>query len=410
MLTKPNHFPVALVCVFLGLSAVQAQQSYLVEALGANPEVAAAYQSYIAASQRGAQVRALDEPMFSYSEFLSSIETRTGPQERIFSISQNLPWPGTLKIKQSVANAEAQVAWYRYEIKRREVMETVGLAFIEYAYLHDATERARENLGLLRQLEPVVEEKVRGGASLSTSLRLDVEVSVAEQELDSLREQRPGLDAQLQSTLGRDPGDDFLPWPDISSSAPALMPLDRVKSEVLTHHPRLGLAESRITGADERERLAERSKRPTFSLGANAIEIGNGGDTAGAVTLGVKLPIRREKYSAELREAEAMSREADASLAMTRQQLLAEAIRLHAAQQEAMQRIRKYDADLIPASEQAVELTKEDFRTDKASLTDLIESERTLLDLRLMRTRALADAHKAAWKIRALTEPGDNSK
>ncbi len=410
MFTHPNYFPLALFCVFLGFSEARGQQSYLVEALGANPEVTAAYQSYVATSQRGTQVRALDEPMFSYSEFLSSVQTRTGPQERIFSISQNLPWPGTLKIKQDVADAEAQAAWYRYEIKRREVIESVGLAFIEYAYLQNATARASENLGLLRQLEPVVEEKVRGGASLSTSLRLEVELAVSEQELASLREQRPGLDAQLQSTLGREPDDELLPWPEISSNAPALMPLDRVKAEVLAHHPRLGLAESRISGAEERERLAERSKRPTFSLGANAIEIGNGGDTAGAVTLGVKLPIRREKYRAELLEAEAMSREADASLASARQQLLAEAIRLHAAQQEAMQRIRKYDGDLIPASEQAVELTKEDFRTDKASLTDLIEAERTLLDLRLMRTRALADAHKAAWKIRALTEPGTLSK
>ncbi|MEX2577438.1 MAG: TolC family protein [Verrucomicrobiales bacterium] len=385
--------------------SVEAQESYLVEALGANPEVAAAYESYVAASQRGTQVRALDEPVVSYSEFLSSVETRTGPQERIFSVSQNLPWPGVLKIRRNVANAEARAAWHRYEIKRREVIENVGLAFIEYAYLKNATNRAGENLELLRQLEPVVQQKVRGGGSLATSLRLDVELAVAEQEVETLREQRPGLDARLQSALGREPGE-VLPWPSISSHVPPLMPLDRAKQEILTHHPRIALAETRIDGARESGRLAETSKRPTFSLGANAIDIGDGGETAGAVTLGVKLPIRREKYRAQIAEAEAMSREADASLASARQQLLADAVRLHASQQEAAQRLRNYDDKLIPAARQAVDLTQEDFRTDKTSLNDLIEAERILLDLRLMRTRALADAHKAAWKIRALTEPG----
>jgi len=199
---------------------LRAQEAYLSESLKANPEVTAAYEAYQAASTRGTQARALDEPMFSYSEFLSSVETRTGPQERIFAISQNLPWPGVLKQKGRVADAEAQAAYYRYEIKRREVLENVGLAFIEYAYLKSATDRAEENLKLLEQLKPVVEEKVRAGASLSTSLRLDVELAVTSQELESLRQQRPGLDAQLQVLLGREPDGNLLPWPSISTLPP----------------------------------------------------------------------------------------------------------------------------------------------------------------------------------------------
>jgi len=174
----------------------------------------------------------------------------------------------------------------------------------------------------------------------------------------------------------------------------------------LNHHPRVGLANATIETARQREHLAGKSKKPGFSLGANAIEIGNGGDTAGAVTLGVKLPIRREKYRAEEEESAAMTRQADASLNAVMQQLSASAVRLHAVQREAIQRLERYTDELIPASQQAVDLTKEDFRTDKASLTDLIESERVLLDLQLLRTRALADVHKAAWKIRALTESG----
>ena len=387
-----------------------AQDAYLVEALQSNPEVEAAFQNYMAARQKGPQVRALDEPVVSYSEVLSSVQTRTGPQERVFSISQALPWPGLLKLKESVADANARVSYFQYEAKRREVIEKVGLATIEYAYLREATDRAGENLRLIRQLTPVVDEKVRAGGSLSNRLRLDVELAIAEQEFSSLKDQRPGIDAQLKAILGRAREGDFLSWPTLPSGSPAIMPLDRVKGSLMRNHPRLHLADAMIEKAKRGEALAENSNKPSFSIGANAIDIGEGGDTASSVMLGVKLPLRRNKYRAEREEAEALTRAAGATRESVEQSLVAEAVRYYAAQQESIDRLRNYDNKLIPSAEQAVELTKEDFRNDKASLTDLIESERVLLDLHLMRARALADAHKAAWQIRVLTEPYSSEK
>jgi outer membrane protein TolC len=65
---------------------------------------------------------------------------------------------------------------------------------------------------------------------------------------------------------------------------------------------------------------------------------------------------------------------------------------------------------LLPSAEQALELTEESYRNDKATVTDLIDAERTLLDLQLMNQRALSSAHKAALEIRTLTEPLSVSK
>ena len=48
------------------LPSLTAQDSYLAEALSANPEVAAAYETYVAMETKGRQVRALEEPMLSY--------------------------------------------------------------------------------------------------------------------------------------------------------------------------------------------------------------------------------------------------------------------------------------------------------------------------------------------------------
>jgi cobalt-zinc-cadmium efflux system outer membrane protein len=399
-----------LFCLLSTTPSLVAQETYLAEALANNPEVAAAYNSYLAATKKGAQVRKLDEPMVSYSEFIRSVQTRTGPQERAVSISQAFPWPGVLRLREDLADANAQIAYFRYEMKRREVIERVGLATIEYAYLKEATDKASENLGLLRQLSPVVDEKVRAGGSLSTKLRLNVELAIAEQDLSTLRDQRPGIDSQLKSLLGRNPEGSQLPWPNLGSQPPSLMMLDTIKSEVKSQNPQVRIADATIETARRSEALTGQNNKPAFNFGANAIDIGNGGETASALTLGVKLPIHREKYRAEREEAEALTRAAGATREAVELRLLAEAVRLYSAQQEAVSRYRNYESELIPSASQAVELTKEDFRNDKASLTDLIESERTLLDLRLMESRALADAHKAAWQIRSLTEPLSLSK
>lgn len=401
---KPT-FALLVASSFFLAPAVDSQDAYLAEALQANPEVVAAYETYVATSTKGRQVRALEEPVLSYSEFLTSVQTRTGPQERTFAISQAFPWPGVLRLREDLADAKTRIAYGNYEVKRRMVIEKVGLAAIEYGYLREAVSQADESLRLLRQIKPVIDEKVRAGGGLAPSLRLDVEVAVAEQEVRSLREQRPGLDAQLKLLLGRDPGGEALPWPDLPSAIPVLMPIDHIKAQVRAHHPRLRMAEAEIEGARRMESLTEKNNRPAFTLGANAIDIGNDGETASSLMVGVKLPLRSGKYKAEREEAAAMTRAAGATFEAVEQSLIADAVRLSAMQEEAMSRLRNFDEHLIPTARQALELTKEDFRTDKSDLTDLIEAERVLLDLRLMRARSLADAHKAAWQIRALTEP-----
>ena len=42
------------------------------------------------------------------------VETRVGPQQRVFSLSQSFPWFGTLGLKESAAAARAEAAAQEY--------------------------------------------------------------------------------------------------------------------------------------------------------------------------------------------------------------------------------------------------------------------------------------------------------
>lgn len=380
-------------------------EDYLREALAANPELSAQFDRVKASRQIGTQVGALPDPKLSYTEFVSSVETRTGPQERAVSLTQAFPWPGKLILREGIADQAAQTSFYRFEATQRQMIREVGLGYFDYAFLGEATQVTKQNLSLLKQLAPTVDEKVRGGGDLGASLRLEVELTKAEDQLQTLEEQRNALSSRLASLLGRTPNlESAIPFPLLGVKVPQIGSTESLESGV-RGHPLVEAAASGVITAEFAERLSRKSPLPDISIGANVIDIGNGGDTAVGVMVGVSIPLQFDKYRAERVEKTALASASRADVKSIRQKLIAELHRAIQSWRESDKRLRLYREKLLPAAEQALEVTSESYRNDKASVTDLIDSERTLLDLRLMYQRALASAHKAALEIRTLTEP-----
>lgn len=383
---------------------------YLREALAANPELAAQFERVKASRQIGIQVGALPDPKLSYMEFVSQVETRTGPQERTVSLTQAFPWPGKLTLRKGIADQAAQTAFYRFEATQRQVIHEVGLGYFDYAFLGEATRVTRQNLSLLEQLAPTVDEKVRGGGDLSASLRLEVELNRVADQLQALQQQRNALSSRIASLLGRTP--DLakpLPFPELTTRVPRIGSTASLEASV-KEHPLVQAAASGVITAELAEALSRKSPLPDVNVGANVIDIGGSGETAVGVMVGISIPWQFRKYRAEKEEKAALASAARADVESVRQKLLADLHRSIQGWGEAEQRLELYRDKLLPAAEQALEVTTESYRNDKASLTDLIDSERTFLDLRLMDQRALASAHKAALEIRTLTEPLSISK
>ncbi|MDF1739140.1 MAG: TolC family protein [Verrucomicrobiales bacterium] len=385
-------------------------EDYLREALAANPELSAQFDRVKASRQIGTQMGALPDPKLSYTEFVSRVQTRTGAQERAVSLTQAFPWPGKLTLREDIADQSAQTAFYRFEATQRQVIREIGLGYFDYAFLAEATRVTKQNLSLLKQLAPTVDEKVRGGGDLSASLRLEVELTKTEDQLQTLEEQRNALSSRLASLLGRTPDlDSPLPFPAMGSKVPQIGSTDSLEAAV-KGHPLIEAASSGVITAELAEQLSRKSPLPDINVGANVIDIGGSGDTAVGIMVGVSIPLQFDKYRAEKIEKAELASAARADVESIRQKLLADLHRTIQAWREADKRLQLYRDKLLPSAEQALEVTNESYRNDKASVTDLIDSERTLLELRLMYQRALASAHKAALEIRTLTEPLSISK
>ena len=80
-----------------------------------NPSLEAAFNRWKAALEKVPQVNSLPDPRFSYTYFITEIETRVGPQRQKLSLSQTFPWFGKLDLRGDAAAAEAVRCQYEQE-------------------------------------------------------------------------------------------------------------------------------------------------------------------------------------------------------------------------------------------------------------------------------------------------------
>src|SRR5680860_518238 len=91
-----NIIVLLLLITGLGLHA-QTLDEYFKIAADNNPGLLSQRREFEAALQKVPQANSLPDPSFSVSAFGQMVETRVGPQQARFSLSQMFPWFGTLK-------------------------------------------------------------------------------------------------------------------------------------------------------------------------------------------------------------------------------------------------------------------------------------------------------------------------
>lgn len=390
-------------------------ESYLTRAQAANPQLEAFRQRYEAAMQRIPQASALPDPTLQVTHFVESVQTRTGPQENVLMLSQKIPWFGKLDSREAVASAEAEALWFAYQNQQLMLARSVSLAFYEYAYLKDAIRLSRENLELLQGLEPIVEEKVRAGADLNALLRLKVEIGRVDDQARTLEQKSIAQSARLAELLAL-PQETVLPFPEwsrpgiVSTDGPSLV------RAIEANHPELKMLERKIHSAEARREIARLESFPDLTFGINYIQLGepevmpntpDAGRDPWGVTVAVQIPIWFGKYNAAKAEALAAQRASEHERQHRFNQLRAELSASLALLKNANRQLTLYGDELLGLAGQAVENSRSAYESGRSGILEVIDSERSLLELQLLSKRAAADAWQQRILIQTLTGQGE---
>lgn len=382
--------------------------AYLAQAQAANPELRAYGFRYEAAKARIPQAAALPDPMFQVTHFVEAIQTRTGPQENAFVLSQRLPWFGKLSSRETAASAEAEALFYAFQNRQLTLAQAVALAYYEYAYTGQAIALTRENVQLLQKLDPVTEEQVRAGGNLDSLLRLKVETGLVQDKLLTLEKKRAVQSASLRELLGLEPGPE-LPFPNIDEPIPAPVEPIAVMRALEANNPELAMLRRQVDSAEARREIARLEQYPDITVGLNYIQVGqptvnpttpDAGQDPWGFTVAVNLPIWFPKYNAAKAEALAHQRASESAYADRLNAMKAEVAASVALLEDAQRRLALYGDELLPLSRQSVEIGRSRYESGQENIFNLIDSERSQLELQLLTQRAATDA----WQQRIVLQ------
>jgi outer membrane protein TolC len=200
--------------------------------------------------------------------------------------------------------------------------------------------------------------------------------------------------ARLNAALGRS-ADAPVPWPAAIAEERVEVPDAEVLAWLVQASPELKELDHEIAREGHAIELARKDYWPDVGLGLgymNQREIMEGSEDHMVVgMISVTLPIWRDKYAAEVREAEAR-RLAARHMRDDRQNMLAADVKMALYNlRDASRKINLYRDTLVPTAKESLKATEAAYRTGTANFVDLVDGERMLLEFRLMQERALTD-------------------
>ncbi len=392
---------------------------YVKEALHQNPAVWEAFARYRAALQKLPQARALPDPKLAATQFVRRPETRVGPQITMLSVSQTFPWFGKLSDKEKVAAKEAEERREMFEAQKAEVVRQVKLAYYDLAYLDQAIVIAEADQSLLEHYEKLAEARYAQGIGLQQAVvKLQAEITRDRNRLELLRRQRVDAEATLNALLNR-PAQSPVGKIALPSRPGAEVDFDRLYDVARQRRPEVQAALLQIERDEKRIDLARRNYWPDFTIGASMVNVGGRSDPAGLLNppdqngkniysfmVGINIPLRRRKYDAAVLEATESKIASQRGYRNTLNAAEAAVRRVGFRIQTLKEQISLFEKALLPQAEQALRSTEAAYSTGSLGVLDLLDSERTLLDVRLGLAQLNSDYMKSLAEMeRAIGAP-----
>ncbi len=355
------------------------------------PRVEAAYFDWAATVRRITVERSLPDQRLTFGTDIADMVMSLMP-----GLMMDFPGPGKLGAAANVATAESDARYFRFESAVLQTAFALKKAYYELHFLEAKIAVDRQTLRLVGDIEKLARTQVEAGkVTLQDVLLAQIEQERLITEIENLEDSRHPLLAQFKAALGLNAEDAAPPVPRHFESTPLDLTSDRLFAAALARNPRLKAMEAEVRRADASLRLAYKARVPDFSLGLEADA--KASPTVFTPQAAITLPIWRDKIAAQIAEAQAGKRSAEARLTAEQIMLAVEFAEKSFLFREAGRNLELLTGRLLPKARQSLEVAQSAYVSGKVDFLNLLDAERTLLvfqlseiDARVQRELALA--------------------
>lgn len=361
-----------------------------------NPGLAEARAAWRAAREREPQVRALDDPMVSYSLGPLSIASDDVRFGQVLEARQRIPYPGKLRLRGEAARAAARAAERSIDTVRLELATAASRLFDDWYLVHRGLEIMDEHVRLLEEFQRIATARyVAGEATQQAPIQAEVELAHLVHRRMVLETEREILAARINALLHREPAAPLpappgeLPLLDLAEIDPEALP-----ERALAARPELARLADEAAAREAETELRELDRYPDFEAMASFNSMWAETEHQWMVGVGVNLPIRRDRIRAGIAEARAESERVESERLRLQDEVRAEVRIAWARLRESRHVLTIYESRVLPAVRDQVRSALAAFETGRTSFLELIEAERNQRDAELEYHETLARLHQ----------------
>ena len=297
------RYVIVIVLAFFALAKTNAQDltTYIQEAEKNNPEIQAFELRYNIAEEKVNEADWLPNTVVGVGYFVSEPETRTGAQRARFSVSQMLPWFGTITARENYASSMADAQYVDIVIAKRRLALSVSQSYYKLYSIKAKQLILDENIQLLETYERLALTSVEvGKASAVDVLRLQIRQNELVQQKEVLEQDYLAEQTAFNNLLNRDETiavtvveDMFIPDED------AL-----ILTENLQLNPELIKYDKLYESVEQSEMLNQKQSSPNIGFGLDYVPVSerpdmsftdNGKDIVMPM-VSISIPIFNNKY------------------------------------------------------------------------------------------------------------------
>jgi len=350
---------------------------FLKEAVENNPKIKEAYNKWKAAEYKIKSVKSLEDPMASYGYFGEEGQTKVGPQEQKYGVSQKIPFPGKLNLKGKAQAKHAQMLKEQYEATKNEILKDVKFSFYDLFWVDQAVEISEEEKSILEKIEKVAQRKYESNLiGQQDVIKIQVELSKIIKKLFLLRQNRKSLAVKLNSLLNRPQDTEVGKIMDVENKS-FEYELDEIIKKSQDSRQELIAANLSIEKLQFEKSLAKMAYLPDFTFGAEYTEIGGGttslsndGEDVWLGKVSINVPIWFGKLNAEVKEKEALLEAAKKNKETIEDQVNYETQDLYFKITAYQDIVLLYETALLPQAQQAFDSSQIGFETGSITFLD----------------------------------------